>query len=373
MPFDLVVGTVEKFGLKKLTKLVEATPLKDGFNELLECLEDPEKKLLDKLFDVIYQEGYKDAREFYAKQASQNVAVAAPPPPAPKKSAASEEAVRNSVQQVIGQIKLGKINLPVFPHVAKKVLAMLDDANLTVQKMSRELQYDQTISSKLISISNSAFYGGASQTKNLETAIVKIGLLEVRKHLYSIATKDIFKLESEIFRTLIDRLANHATAAANAAFMAARYTGQSDHERYLLLTLFHDIGKLWIVKILNDIMSMDKKMEADVAEDSVVELFNLLHVKMGASLMLRWEFEKSFADMVLRHHGPIDPSDKTLCIVQFGNFFAKSLGYSVLEGEPHEESLAALAGVLKLKDDTLEKIRTELTEFMDIHTRRAVE
>lgn len=282
---------------------------------------------------------------------------------------ADQQNIRGYVQGVIDRIKTGKITLPVFPHVARKVLDILDNPDLTVQEMSREIKYDPVLATKIVGIANSAYYGGKSQNQSLETSIVKIGLLEVRKHLYTIATQNIYEFRAPVFTALLDRLSAHATASANAAYTTAKILGLANQDQYLLITLLHDIGKLWLVQIFSELYEQKAK-SADDQETvlvSIAKLFQMLHSQMGAKLLTQWNFDQRFADIVAAHHKGIDPTNRDLCVVQFGNYMAKSIGYGVAPDEPFENEVAELSAALNIPSPTVQKIQAELLEFMRIY------
>lgn len=357
---------MERFDLKKAMQIAPQD-LKSGLSEIIECLEDAERVVLSKTLEWAYKEGFGAGRKVATPPLPEvRMASTQPknlPPSTPPHPTQTGE-VRPVVLEVIQMIKAGNIVLPIFPHVAQKVLKMLDDPELTVQKLSRELTFDQSMSAKIISLSNSAFYGGASQTKSLENAIIKIGLLEVRKHLYSLATKDIYQFSSPVLQGAVERLSNHATAVANAAFTTARVLGLQDMDFYLLLGVFHDIGKLWLLRILSDVAKTAPKDQLQSLDGDLSSLYQQLHVRMGGALLAKWEFDTEFAQLVSTHHHPLDARNRALCVLGFANGLAKSLGYSASPGDPFEQHLHQATQLLDLDETKIRHITEDLEQFM---------
>ncbi|OGQ96051.1 MAG: hypothetical protein A2284_19230 [Deltaproteobacteria bacterium RIFOXYA12_FULL_61_11] len=370
------------FDAKSVLKEIKDEDHRTVFEDVLDALEGEEREVLNLVLDLAYKAGYRKARKRFEgtsagaspDEAENEVAgdltagvPVAVPAMSPQAAAELGQATKKTSAEIISRIKSGQVKLPVFPHVAKKVLDMLEDPNLNVQKMAKEMKYDQALTSKIITISNSAFYGGTTQVKTLEASIVKIGLLEVRKHLYTLATKNIYSFDNPLFEDLVIRLGDHSTASANGAFNVSRALGLENHEKLLLNTLFHDVGKLWMVMVISDVLWAQKNKDEDFALALVEQLFPMAHAQMGGRLLQQWKFDQRFSQNVTAHHLAVDPKQKDLCALQFGNALAKSIGYKVLENDTYEKQLEQSAKALGIDEDDLEQYQDDLSSFMEVY------
>jgi len=194
--------------------------------------------------------------------------------------------------------------LPTLPDVMARVTFLLDDPNSTAEQLENVIQFDASISSKLLKLANSAFYGFPRQIKTVKEAIIILGFTTVSTLVMSVSVFEVFhnryfpKEESRRFWL------HSAKVAIFAKFFADRLEFfQPD----LCFTagLFHDLGKVVLWKL-------DKEtMEAILAEyrlgkktfRAVEEQFgNAPHTEVGALLMRSWKLPEEFEKGCRYHH-----------------------------------------------------------------------
>ena len=84
-------------------------------------------------------------------------------------------------------------SLPTLPDVINKVLALVGDESTSAKKLGRLISYDQSISSRLLKVANSAYYGFMRQITTAQHAIVILGFKEVKSLILGIAVFDTMK------------------------------------------------------------------------------------------------------------------------------------------------------------------------------------
>ena len=87
-------------------------------------------------------------------------------------------------------------NLPTLPDVINKVLTLLEDKSTSAKKLGSLIAYDQAISSRLLKIANSAYYGSMREIATVQHAIVALGFREVRSLVLGITVFDAMKKSS---------------------------------------------------------------------------------------------------------------------------------------------------------------------------------
>ncbi|OGQ98960.1 MAG: hypothetical protein A2284_07120 [Deltaproteobacteria bacterium RIFOXYA12_FULL_61_11] len=348
--------------VKRLLRQIDNVEVKAGFSEILATLDRGQLDSLDGIILRVYRSA-RHGTVFGAEDRTEQPARGERTSLKETQRPEEEVTIRQPIREVIEAIRTGRYAVPLFPQAAQKVLKMLEDRNLTVTKIAEDLKFEIEIASKLISISNSAIYGGITKTKSLETAIVRIGLLEVRKHLYLFTTRDIYQPKATPFDNLMAKLRDHAVATANAAYLVARKLDLKA-DRILLLALFHDIGKLCLINIFNEIMGEGDLVAGEQLERSLYPLFAQLHQKLGERLLKNWGFDYKFSLVAANHHARVYPGDLELCCVQFGNALAKIIGHAVSIEADTAQQLEELRGILKLSSTEFEMIKIEVDEFM---------
>ena len=77
--------------------------------------------------------------------------------------------------------------LPTIPVTLEKIFSILEDENKSARDLENIIKYDQSLSAKIISVANSAFYGLRMQVTTISRAVVAIGFTEFKNLAISIA------------------------------------------------------------------------------------------------------------------------------------------------------------------------------------------
>src|SRR4030066_2591637 len=80
----------------------------------------------------------------------------------------------------LNQFQIKAAELPVLPVTAQKVLGLMSDPDVSIEKLKRLVGADPGLATKILKIANSAFYGGNRNIENLNQAILRLGLNSVR-------------------------------------------------------------------------------------------------------------------------------------------------------------------------------------------------
>ena len=113
--------------------------------------------------------------------------------------------------------------LPTSPTVVASVMGMTKDLNTDVTKLSRVLSSDQSLTAKVLRLSNSPFYGRMRGVATLDEAIMILGFFTIRSLVVASSAYSMFNLGGQ--GGLEYRLWNHSLAAAMCARLTARRTG----------------------------------------------------------------------------------------------------------------------------------------------------
>src|SRR3990172_11335447 len=72
------------------------------------------------------------------------------------------------------------MDLPVLRATAKRVLSIMSDPDVSIEKVKKIISADPGLATKILKVANSAFYGGYRNIQNLTQAILRLGLNAVR-------------------------------------------------------------------------------------------------------------------------------------------------------------------------------------------------
>ena len=120
--------------------------------------------------------------------------------------------------------------LPVQPGAAMRLLWMLEDPRTSAADLGRLIESDPALSTQVIRLANTAFYGLSGKVSSAWRAVTVLGLATVR----AIATTAAFDLFSEKGRSVPDDFWPHSVTTAAAA-AADRPPGRHPAQRRVQL------------------------------------------------------------------------------------------------------------------------------------------
>ncbi len=196
--------------------------------------------------------------------------------------------------------------LPPVPHVMVKVNQLLNDPNSCVDDFESVISQDQVISSRLLRLVNSSFYGFENNIETVGQAISMVGSKQISDIVVGLSITSMFS-ESPEFPFNLEAFWRHSLACGVAGRVIGMYEGAQDTEAYFIAGLLHDIGRMLF--IFNDPSGYAGIMEknASTGEHLYIlekELYGFDHAELGGFLTKEWKFPESLQASVRWHHVP---------------------------------------------------------------------
>jgi len=235
-------------------------------------------------------------------------------------------------------------NLPVFSSVAVRLQQALSSHNFTIDTVLELISEDQSLASNILKVANSSYYAGLSKVAVIKDAIIRLGAQEIANMAMMASQFETYKSTNEILNKSMLSLWGHALSCAVGAKWIARKAGYPEIASEAFMGgLLHDIGKLALLKILDDICSSGE-CKVNLTEPLVNEILTSMHEEVGYNLMRSWNLPESYAAISINHHQPdFDSSNVLLVTVRLSNMACKKVGKDIIP-DP-ELSLAMLPEV----------------------------
>ena len=283
----------------------------------------------------------------------------------PKKQASPVSQVSTKeymIQEIISRFKRGDINLPPVPGVINKFNETIR-SGASIPKLAEILRKDVGISTKLINVSNSTYYRGISENKNLEDAINRLGLRETRQYVYAIANRNLYTSSNKTYAPYFEKLWNHSLACAYGVQATCNILEIEFKEDPFTLGLLHDVGILILLEIISE-LSLKEEGFQEINSEAMYSTIIQLHDKFGAVLLKRWNFQPVFIEVAMHHHNPEKAKTitKEILVVNLANMIAKKAGYLVGPEEETDILASQSAALLKITDDHVAKITSMVEE-----------
>ncbi len=181
--------------------------------------------------------------------------------------------------------------LPVVAGVLQRTLQLfLQHDDLSVAQLSSNIEQDVVMAASILSIANSAMYGGRSPIASVRPAVARLGINKTRNVLLGMSVTRAFKKVKVPTPWSLTQFNAHSLAAATLSDLIARNVRSEDPEWAFMAGLLHDIGLLIIATGLPDqIEILLKQTGGDVGlVERERELLGFTHFELGAELISRW-------------------------------------------------------------------------------------
>ena len=233
----------------------------------------------------------------------------------------------------IDELKLKQIlsktkDLPTLPDVVAKVMKAVSNPMATANDLNAIISMDQALTSKVLRLANSAYYGFPQEITNMTQAVTILGFntirnlalsVSVHKMLFSGNERDLFS-HREFWK--------HSVATAVAAKMLAQRAGYKSLENAFTAGLMHDIGKNIFDQFMHEEfmealkVSKNEGIPLRIAEE---KLIGMDHAAMGALLAEKWNLPKELREAIAWHHEPKgrESSELLISIVHAANELAR--------------------------------------------------
>jgi putative nucleotidyltransferase with HDIG domain len=265
------------------------------------------------------------------------------------------DSFRETFKSILQDFRSGKLNPPVMPQVVREIQAVVNRSTSTADDMANAIEKDPIIALRLISVANSPIYRGIQEIRTVRQAIPRLGTRETLNIVQAIANRGLYVTKRVKFKLLMDRLWQHSLAAAYAAKLIAQHLELDEFEKFFMMGLIHDVGKILLVRAFSEAPQI-KGIHTDALAVTIQEA----HCSVGALLLKRWGFENEFVKAVTMHEaGHFSPvTQKEILVTHLANLLTRKIGFSLFEDNFDFAELES-ANLLKLDPETLQQIAQE--------------
>lgn len=257
-------------------------------------------------------------------------------------------------------------NIPTLPTVLNQIIQTLDAPNASAAQLERIIKNDQAITTKLLAVANSSYYGFRHEITTVRHAVVAVGFNEVRNVCLGLSLMGFLHPSTFPDREMAEQLWLHSLAASEAARILASRTKACEPGQAFTAGLLHDIGKVIMaafamtqVKQLHDYIAKEKCSMLEAERE-----LDLSHETAGRELARRWDLPPVLSQVIGSHHS-LAPGMEHLSLVALINtadYLVRDLGIGD-SGNPDPAELHPLAlQNIKLDPGSLDECRQALKD-----------
>ncbi len=255
------------------------------------------------------------------------------------------------------------LQLPALPAIAEEVVEMVENPRTSASQLGKIISTDQGLTSKVLKIANSAFYGFPKKISTVDFAIIVLGFDALREIVISISlVSALQKKEDPTFDT--QQFWDHAIYSGVISRRLARDLGYRISGEVFVGGLLHDMG----ISVIQQYFNTDYRRVVEMTTDSELtwleaeeKVLGVTHAQIGGWLAQRWNFPNSLIEAIANHHKPFEAKDnpELVSIIHCADVIANRLsGKAILYDKG-----------LDFRPEVLERLRLDNPMVLDEYMR----
>ena len=267
--------------------------------------------------------------------------------------------------------------IPTLPAVIPKLLSVMESDRTNASDIAKTISSDPALSSKILKVANSAYYGFSQEIFNLKLAMPLLGHNMVKSLALSIGVIQSLPSGRRSPNFSDKGLWVHSLAVATLMQeLGKRLRKEGNAEHLFIIGLLHDIGKIVLNQYFGELFqeALEEVHNEGIAGLHIAEsrLIGFDHGKIGAMLLTRWKFPEVISRSIAVHHqieAPEGTNGRDVAMLRVANALPQELGLGQ-DGNPVPPAISRQdLNVLQIGENEIEEMRTYLVGVKDdIHT-----
>lgn len=199
----------------------------------------------------------------------------------------------------------GNVKISSLPSIFYQLNEAVEDPDTSFAEIGQIISGDPGLSARLLKIVNSAYFGFSSKIETITHAVTVVGMMQLRDLVLATVIIGQFK---GISKTDIEMKSFwlHSIASGLAARVIAIYRKEPNPERFYVIGLMHDIGRLLLFLNTPDEMkeAMEHYRKGGLLYEAEQEVLGLDHAEIGGALLENWKLPPRLVESVKYHHRP---------------------------------------------------------------------
>lgn len=260
-----------------------------------------------------------------------------------------------------------EIQLPVFDESAFHIQQEMAKEDPELHSIERWIENDPFLTSQVLRIANSAFYKGLSKVTTVRNAIIRLGASEISNIVMLITQRKNFHSKDPFCRDILEKLWHHSTGCAiGAQWLSKQCHFQAYSHEIFTAGLLHDIGKLLIVKVIEDI-HRSEKIDIKPSDALLGEIMDNFHTEHGHLLLKNWNLPEVYCQIAHDHHSQeLNANNVLMVMVRLANITCHKLGIGLKEDSSIILAATPEAHLLGLSEVSLAQLEIALEDTLEL-------
>ena len=282
-------------------------------------------------------------------------------------------ATENCDAKVLVDSAIAKVGeIATLPEVTVRIIKIVEDPKSTARDLHEVIKNDPALSTRLLKVVNSAFYGLPGQIASVDRAIVLLGLSAVKNISIAASMTQLFNAGASVEGFSGVELWRHAIAVGVAARQIVRVQGRPAVEESFLAGLIHDLG------LLVERQVYGKQIAEVIARHEAAstgfwelerEIIGADHQAFGMALANKWRFPMHLCNAIGYHHKPMELAETNRglpSLIHVADILACRCGLGFSQTAAGTEYRDEILDLVDIGREDLDEIAAELPEQLAI-------
>ncbi len=200
-------------------------------------------------------------------------------------------------------------HLKPVSSVASKVMALLDDPDSGMSDLVEIIQYEPAITSNVLKLANSAYFGLPGKIKDAKQAIIYLGMAQVIELVLMVCCSGTFNGSHDGYEAAGGDLWKNAVSGAILSNNLSEIQGKGNISVAFTGALLRDIGKI----IMDPYVLTDKEKLLDYVHtqggtflSAERRVLGFDHAQIGAMIAKKWNFPSELQCVIRFYHTPFE-------------------------------------------------------------------
>jgi HD-like signal output (HDOD) protein len=259
-------------------------------------------------------------------------------------------------------------DLPPLPAVVTRIMETVNNPETSAADLNRLIAMDQGLSSKVLRIVNSAYYGFPKRISTITHAVVILGFNTVRNLVLGVSAFGLLAQKSIPYGLNRNTFWEHSVATAVAGSVLAKKRLaklRSAPEEAFIGGLLHDIGTLFLdsyFPVQYAVAMAFAAREGKTSWEAENLVLGIDHVTVGRRIAEHWNFPPHLVAMLGGHHAPSQCKEQfeMAALVHAADWLAWECGYAASEHTAPNDLAPEVREWLGFDDEAMEWAKREL-------------
>ena len=225
-------------------------------------------------------------------------------------------------------------NLEPIPAVANQLLSIVDNPDTSMEDIANVIQYDPVVTSSVLKICNSAYFGLKNPAESVKDAVNMLGTDQIVELVIMKSGAKTLSGSQKGYGLEGGGMWRYAVSSAVIAKQVAQKLCLKNKNTIFTSALVKDIGKIILESHVSDSYQRIKDLvenEHFSFREAEKKILGIDHAELGAMIAKMWKFSPKMIKLI-RHHHLSDETmikDKEIAAVYLSDCICMMMGNGV--------------------------------------------